>query len=148
MTAVLDYSPAVIVQRYLASTSVGTLPSASAAWPIGVNSQLKPDNTITVYDTEGQIQGRIQVTKGVVTQHGLQFRIRGVDQNTAYTKAKAILEEIDKACDETIVIESSVFSLGGIHRKGSIVSMGRETPDNVSRFLFSINALVTLEQLS
>ena len=147
MTEALTYSQADVVRYLLIGQSLGTLPSASGAWPISVGMELDtPDNTITVYNTQGKLQGRIQTTGEAVEQYGVQIRIRSTTDQVGFVKANSIRTTITETVyQNTVAIGASNYLVHSLLLASSVLPLGRDTSSN--RFLHTINVLVNLRQL-
>lgn len=150
MPGALDHSPADIVRRLFVSLSLGTLPSSSQAegdWPIHAALEPdSPDSVITIYDTEGVTQGRIQIDGEIQEQHGIQVRIRARSHQAGYPKANDIVQAMDKTIyRNTVTIGSDTYLVHSVTRTGGILSLGKQVPLNKLN-LFTINALVSVRQ--
>lgn len=148
-------SPADVVRFALIALGGGSLPSSASDWPIGwAQEDDTPDNFITVYDTSGIVEGRIQ-NDGEVPEHpGIQIRVRSYDPTAAWLKINSLAELLDKSINNTIVhcmdpigTGSSSYLLNAATRKGTVLSLGRDAP-NTKRALFTVNYTVTLRQLN
>jgi len=147
MSGSLTHSPADIVRHLLVDQSLGTLPSASGSWPIAAFEELStPDDTITLYDTDPRMLGRVQPTGRQIEHHGFQVRIRSTSKPSGFTKARAIAIAMDEdiSLDE-VTISGSVYLVHSIGRVSGVLYLGKEKP-NSHRSLFTINATVVLRQ--
>lgn len=148
MSGNLAHSPARIVANLLADLGVGTLASSGTGdWRITYSMVIDvPDDVITIYDTTGIKQGRAHTSGEVFMHYGIQIAIRSADYDTGYVKAKSIATILDETVKYAgVTIDSSVYSIPAISRRGSIISLGQQ--DSVSeRNVFTINALVALRQ--
>jgi len=144
----LDHSQADVVRWLLIAQSIGTDPSLSTAWPIYVaNEPDTPDNLITVYDTAGIFEGRIQRTGEKVERRGIMIQVRGTSHPVTWAKMNALKLALDESVNKTLVdIGINQYIVYSISRQSGPISLGREPSTN--RFLFSINSVVTLRQLS
>ncbi len=143
----LDHEPIEVIRRLLVDEALGTMPSDASDWPIGVSSELAtPDNTITIYGPAGTTQGRLNPTKEVVDQPGLQFRIRGTDFTTTSQKARAIVAAIDDVVKQEVAIASSTYIVWSIPRSTDVIPIGNDPDTN--RSILTVNARVILSQSS
>ena len=152
MSNSLENSPADVVRWLLIQLGLGTNPEDEKNWPVEVSNEPdKPDNLITVYDTAGITDGRVQRTGETAEHRGVMFQIRGTSQPVAWGKA----EEIKTVIDESVVNSTVIIGAGtagkeyvvfSITRHSGPVSLGREPGTN--RFLFTINAVVALRQVT
>lgn len=131
-----------------APLSLGVLRGTAGSWPISINSEeSSPDEVITVFDTSALPHGRSQYGK-VLCHTGIQVRIRGRDQRTAYTKALAIARKFDEdVYHNTVNISSNSYCVQSVSRMPGIPYLGKES-ETSQRRIFVINALVTVRQLS
>lgn len=146
MSVTLTHSVNDIVRRLLVNMGHGTLPSVNGSWPIGVERPNSPDNCVTVRDTTGRVEGRLQPTGEVQEHFGIQVEVRSAVKNVGQLKA----QEITYACDReikntTVTFESKTYNIINVNRVGTVMSIGRETPESM-RELFTFNALVTIVQ--
>lgn len=148
MADLFDHSVADITSVLLKDLSLGVLRGTAGNWPISTNSEEnKPDDVITIYDTEPIYHGRAQYTGDKLSHPGIQIRVRGRDQRTAYRKAKAIAVKIDREVNhETVEVDSNTYCVQSISRQTSIKYLGKE--DGSQRHIFTMDALVTIRQLS
>ena len=148
MSSSLDHSPADVVRWLLIDLSLGTDPGDEGSWPIHASSEPdSPDNLIAVYDTAGVTGGRIQRTGETIEHRGIMVQVRGTGQPTAWAKAEAIKTALDESVDKSLVtVGSSDYIVYAITRHSGPVSLGREPSTN--RFLFTINAVVALRQIT
>lgn len=148
----LTFSPADIVRYLMVSLGLGTLPSGTGAWPISVGLETNaPDNVITIYDTEGDNQGRTFDDGETQEAFGLQVRVRATDYPTGNYQARYLAREFDAIVAYSKVSIQSVVGTGtdefvvyAISRKGNVISLGKEPQTN--RHLFTFNAVVTIQQ--
>ena len=145
--ALTQHSQADILSRVLITLTLGTDPEDGSAWPVNVNSEpSKPDNCITVYDTEGRIDGRHQPTGNVQSHPGVQIRVRGKDQTTARTRIAAIAEALDQQVyRESVTIDAIIYCLQSVSRTSDPLWIGKEAPP-AQRALFTLNAVITVRQ--
>ena len=147
MSGLLNHSPAEITQRQLVSGSFGTLPSASSTWPIFLqNEQDSPDSCITIYDTLGETEGTIQIDGKVVERYSIQIRLRSGLYETAYTKAQAIQQYLDKTIKQTsITIGSDTYLITDYIRRQPILRIGKDIPQS-KREILVINYLLKVNK--
>lgn len=145
----LEHSPADILGQLLVLMGVGTEPTDDLSWPVYVaNEPDLPDNCITVYDTAGRDDGRMQVSGERAEHHGVQVRIRSTTHPIGYLKAR----EVAVALDEDVYQEGVTFDSGesytvhSVSRTGDVLPLGKESPTSERR-LFTVNAVICLKQL-
>jgi hypothetical protein len=148
MSSSLSHSQADVVRWLLIAQSIGTDPASSAAWPIYVSNEPDtPDNLITIYDTAGIFDGRIQRSGEKVEYRGIMIQVRGTSHPVAWAKTDALRVALDEAVNKTIVdVGDNQYIVYSISRQSGPIALGREP--STSRFLFSINCAVILRQLS
>ena len=144
----LTHSPADVIRWLLIDLGLGTDPSVSGSWPIHTSSEPdSPDNSISVYDTAGIKDGRIQRTGETREHSGIMLQIRGVTQPIAWAKANAANIILDESIDKSLItISSTDYIVYAVTRHSGPLSLGREPGTN--RFLFTINAVVALRQIN
>jgi hypothetical protein len=148
MSTSLARSPADVVRWLLILLDLGTDPEDADSWPIHASSEPdSPDNLITVYDTAGMTDGRVHRTGETAEHRGVMVQVRGTDQPTAWVKSDAIREALDEQVHNLLVtIDDEEYVVYAVTRHSGPLSLGREP--NTDRFLFTLNAVVTVKQLS
>ena len=115
-------------------------------WPaFAAGEPAKPDNAVTVYDTQGQLDGRTMDGEENV-HYGVQLRVRAVDSPTGWTKASALRDLIASGVRQqyvTIPASGNKYTVWALTGIGPVLALGKETPSS-TRFLFTINALASV----
>lgn len=145
MATLLNHSPAQIIRQVLIDLGLG---SASGAWPVYYSEEPdRPDNVITVYDTQGRDFGSYQVTGERVEHHGISVRIRAATYAIGWKKARAIAVALDESIHvHSLVLEDAAYCVHATNRTSAVVSLGEE--EATSRRLFTVNAVVNLKELA
>lgn len=144
MPGTLTHSPAAIVRQLLIDLGLVT---ASGTWPVKVSAEPDtPDNVVTIYDTAGETQGRIQYSGEVTDFHGLQIRVRAIDHPTGWAKVNAITT----ACAETVkrttvAVSGTSYTVHAMTRRSGILAIGKDVPSS-KRNLFTVNYTVSITQ--
>lgn len=148
----LDHSPADIIAQVLIDLSMasemGINGKPEGAWPVSVDTELTlPDDIITVTNTEGVLNGRIQITGERPEHFGFQLKIRSSISTTGWEKARTLAVALDQQMSyTTITIGSSTYDVGAVTRMGGILAVGRELA-STKRFLYTINGIVVINQI-
>lgn len=142
------HSPAGITAQLVRDLSLGTDPADSLAWPVFVGSEPDtPDNCITVYDTPGRTEGRIQVTGEIPKKHGIQVRVRGSGFTVAEDKIYAIQQAFEETVRRDVVLyRSNNYIVHAITNSSPVSNLGRATGSS-RRFIYTLNSIVTVHQL-
>ncbi len=148
----LTASPAEIVQQLMVDLSLGS--NSDSNWLITINQQPSvPDDMITVYDTEGEHQGRTHADGETQEAFGLQIRVRSVDHKTGYAKARYIATQFDRLVhNNSVTVVQAIgtaydrFTVYAITRKSGVLYIGKEP--STDRHLFTFNSVVTIQQTS
>ena len=145
----LTHDPADIIRYLLISKSLGTEPIANGAWPIFTAIENdSPDNAITIYNTTGKVQGRLQGTGAYVEKPGIQIRVRGATHLLGYARGKSIESTLDTGVyQDTVTIGGSVYEVHAVSRSGNLIFAGRDSSSS-KRFIFTLNVTSTIRQLS
>lgn len=150
MSGLLAHSPADIVRRLLVALDLGEDPTAtsSPAWSVYVGAEPdKPDNCITLFDTEGRISGNTQADGEIQEYHGIQIRVRATDYATGYAKARAIAVTLDAEVErDSVTISSDDYCVCSVTRTSDVIGLGMDKPAS-RRQLFTINALANVRPL-
>lgn len=135
------HSPAVIVQALISSIISPTTVYAGS-------EPTEPDNCITVYDTEGQADGREMVGGEILEHIGIMFRVRGKDHPTTYSIAanlrKAIAEQIRL---NNLVLGSATYTIWCFSKIKPIFFLGRDMARS-QRYVFTVNCLASIERVA
>lgn len=143
------HSPADVLRYLLVQMGHGDYPSLTGqnvTWPTFVSVEpSKPDNVVTVYNTTGTNDGRIQFTGEQSRHYGIQVRVRSATYGVGYAKAKrlavAMAEDI---YGEEVVIGASSYTVNCLAKVGDVLELGKELPDS-KRNIFVINALMSVK---
>jgi hypothetical protein len=142
----LDHSPADIIRSLLSNISgIGSLPSAEIDWPISCSLELpNPDNTITVFDTQGTDDGYHQTNGEVQGMNGIQIRIRGTDHQTGWRKSNQVYNTLSKGVYQVyVVIDEIYYLVHSVTITSDILPLGEEAPKS-RRQIFTINAVASI----
>lgn len=142
-------SPAEVVRALLISLGMGTDPASETSWPIfSTGEPDTPDNCITVYDTPGIGDGRSMVDGELFTHYGFQVRVRAITALVGWQKANAIRTAMAQSVSKMRVsVDSSRYYVQCIAKIGNVLPLGRDT-GNSRRYLFTLNAVVPIRQIS
>lgn len=135
----MDNSPAevlaVLLDNFFNVEDEGT-------WLYFVNTQPSlPEENITVYDTEGKLQGK-SVSGGLtVEKYGCQLRIRGKNHNTTRKQLVKINTWMDEVFNLSVTIDEQQYTVQNIMKSSSIIPLGF-TKDKL--YEFTLNVTVTI----
>ncbi len=142
-----DHTPAEVLRASLVAGAVGVLRSATpaGAWPVFVGHEPgTPDSVITVYDTAGIREGRMQKTGDSIGKPGWQVRVRALGHRVAYARMKLIAEHLDGILRETVAIDGDSYIIAAVKQTGTVLPLGQE-PDGKRRDLFTLNGTITFK---
>jgi hypothetical protein len=135
-------SPAEIIRTVLilkGVSNIGSFPCFVAYMPD------EPDNLMVVYDTTGELDGRIMVTGEVVEHPGIQIMVRAKDYPTGYDKCLQICKAFEEVKNLPVAISSmETYVVSSITRRSGIISLGIDENDRKRRHYFSINFIMTI----
>ena len=147
-------STAQIIQQLLIDNSFGVASTDATKdnWPIySIIEPNEPDRVITIYDTTGLVDGRLQINGKVVEHLGIQIRIRSNDNDVGNDKIQAIKVFMDETLlDNTVTVLDSSGTNSENHivhsasRTSTVLSLGRDI-ENSNRFLFTINYVISFD---
>lgn len=144
MSGRLYHSAADIVRNLLKNEGHGTLPTEREAWPLNLSVEPdKPDNCITLYDTQGRDFGFTTPDRERQVMEGIQIKVRAIDHQTGFNKANALAIAIDQISEEVLTIDGTQYIVHRIRRTSDVLVLGLEKPQSM-RQLFTINAVVSL----
>lgn len=106
-----------------------------------------PDNAITLYDTEGIQDGRIQSSGERIDHPGVQVTLRGTNYPAVSQHANQIASFLDAQKRISIAVDSNdTYILHNVKRTGTLNYLGVETQGSKRRHIFTLNMVVTLKQ--
>lgn len=118
-------------------------------WPLYVSHE--PDNnkehsdTVTLYDTGGNPDGRYMTTGEHVEHETLQVIVRSDDYLTGYTQIKAIAKLFETISREPVLVGTITYTIANISRDSPPLAMGTEKGTK-RRDHFSLNVTLTINE--
>ena len=145
MTA-LTKDPSEIYQYLLIARSLATLPSNDLAFPVYPRREPnKPDDCITVYDTDPTLLGSDMISGYEETQYGLQIRIR--TRSPSVNKAWTIVRSLSKVNKQEVTIGYTSFVVNRCHLISGPISLGTSVSPQSGLYLFTINYSSQIKEL-
>ena len=144
----------MIVRQLLIDLGLGVEASWSSAgayvgarWPcFDSNEPDKPDDSITVYSTQGFDFGREQPGGSLASYGGFQVRVRSKNSSDGRAKAEAIRRALAEAVLDTVVhVGANAYIVHAVNRIGQVLRLGADVPGGKRR-LFTINAAIDVRQ--
>lgn len=155
----MKYGPATIVHQLLLDLSLVTDPvlGSGELWPgfVGHVPDGDPDNVVAVYDTLGDVQGKIHRAPAItLIRPGIQIQARSLEYNDGFSILSGIAESLDEVgfrvvqfpIDGTDPVEYDQYRVWGFTR-GGVLAMGQE-PQNKRRSRFALNCYVTISTIA
>lgn len=149
MSGRLHHSPAVIIQELLIYLQLGTAPEDEENWPVfSVNEPDKPDDCITVFDSDELFHARVHTDGRRHAHEGFQVLLRSADFDQGFRKASQIATTLDEGqYQNTVTVEETRYFIHATSRSSAVLSLGRR-PGVDERYRFSINARSAMRQLT
>lgn len=147
---ILTHPPAAVVRQLLIDIGAGSdrADEPTAAWPVYASSEPdQPDAVITVYDTAGRDQGRLNSDGDALDQPGVQVRVRAGTYAAGYAKASAVRAAVLGVYDRTVAMGDARYLVHALTRVGQVIALGRDVPSASGRKAFTLNATACLKQL-
>lgn len=144
MAEVSLHSPAHVLSRVLIARGLGNV-ETNSTWPVRVGREVNlPDNSITLRNTEGRSFGHTQVDGVRQEHHGVQVRVRGVTEDVAYVKCRAVALALDQdVLDDSVTIDGTAYTVESVMTTSDVINLGKESPQS-SRHLFTVNAVAVI----
>lgn len=152
----LAHSPADVIRWLLVGLGIGTDPRNVGAWPVWAAGEPKvPDNVITVYDTVGTDDGSVMIgPRGELQGHyGFLVRVRASSHPVGWAKANAVRANLaETVYDNTVVVPTlgtvagATYTVENCANVGHVLVLGADAA-NEKTFLFTVNAVVTINQM-
>ena len=151
MSLSLLHSQANIIRWLLINNlGLGVDPDVApqGAWPIYATSEPdEPDSVITIYNTQGILDGRSMPTGEVFEHLGFQVRVRAITSNAGWTKANEIARQMAEVVYRNwVIVDSAMYNVYAITRKSGVLEVP-EFPTS-ERKAFTINCIVALSRIN
>lgn len=132
-------SPAVILATRLRALEQ----TSEDAWGVYVSAEPpEPDRVITVYDTSGTLEDRLQRSGRVPSHPGVQVRVRAESYPIGWDKAVAVATILDAIHNTSITVDGTAYVVQVAKRTTDVLPLGMEV--GTKRNLFTINARLTI----
>ena len=140
-----DFSPAEIVRQLLVDTGHG---SVAGTWPVFVSFMPdEPDAALCVYDTAGEMDGRLMHNGEQIEHPGIQVRVRSGLYPEAWNKARAVAIALDNVHKNIVAMSSEdAYLVSNASRRGAVIPLGMEMEGSRRRYDFTVNAVLTLKR--
>lgn len=148
MSGRMTKSPAKVMQKLLIDLGLASSKESGGDYPCYYSNQPdKPDKCFTVYNTDGQVQGRV-IGGEALEVHGIQIRLRDIDVETGDNKLNLVATTLAEDVLNTLVdISSSRFKVYAITQPSNIMYIGFDAP-NTRRSIWTLNLLMTVTQVN
>jgi len=141
----MNRTPAEVLTAHFASLLLCTRPEddADGLWPATVDFLPDdPDNALSLYNTSGNLDGRIQSSGEVIQHPGIQIRVRALDSAEGYLKIKELALAMNAVKRALVAFDDEFYTIHAIKQTSDIFSIGKEPDGN--RFWFSVNGTITI----
>jgi len=144
----LLHSPADIVRQLLVDIGTASLPTSNTYWPASTDQELdSPDDTITLYDTVGRIDGVTQPDGEIDEHYGFQIRLRSSQHTTGYRKLLGIRKYLAANVQNvTVNVDGTSYRVWSVTNLSSVNRLGKDLA-NSRRRLFTLNGTVVVTPL-
>lgn len=148
MATQLYHSPAEILVQALVNKGVVGDARGTGNWPCHYAEEPDGhgihDDVVTIYDTQGKIDGYSQHDGYVWEHQGFQVRIRSNTFRKGWRKADELLQTMSRSINlETITLDNRTYLLYCVGEVGPIMNVGKEAP-NSSRRIWTINGTLAI----
>lgn len=149
MSGALNDTPAEILRQLFIDLGQVTHPDSDGEWPCYFSYQPKdPDDQVSVFDTEGQNDGRTQPDGETQEHYAVMVKVQGISRGHARQR----IGQLARACDlsinqETVYLKGSYYLVEAVNRMSSILDLGIDAP-NSRRRSFSFNVLASIRMTS
>ena len=149
---ILSHAASEVVKQLLIDLGVGTNSLSYDDWPVYSNNEPdSPDNCITLTDTAGMNDGKLQINGEVQDQCGLQVRVRATDFMLGRDRMTEIMQKLDTACRAAVSLQQRIgtamssYLIHSAERASGMFAIGSD-PTNSERELFTSNYLVSITE--
>lgn len=120
-------------------------------WPIFATGEpSNPDDCVTIYNTQGQSDGRTTVDGEIQEHHGFQVRLRSANKDSGHAKLSELRRVMAEVLYQRSVAIPGVASRYLIHcvaKLGSVLEVGTDSPGS-TRTIFTLNGLMAITRVS
>lgn len=140
------HSPADIIRTLLITLGGGSDPESNSAWPIFSDREpTAPDESITVYNTEGRFDGRV-MTGEIQGPRGIQVRVRSKTPASGWAKSSLLRTLMAEGIHrDYVTVGAARYLVQSVAKIGNVIALGKESPTS-QRNIFTINAVTTITQ--
>ena len=143
-------APSVILRQLLIDNSVGTDPTDESDWPIYVSHEPDgdgiEDDLITIYDTSATKDGRLMTGANIIHE-GCMLRVRVRGYTAGWAKMRSIYNTLENVLRNTVVIGAVTYNMQNVNIMSSILPLGIPEDDTKRRDLFTLNILITINEI-
>jgi hypothetical protein len=146
VSGVLAHTPARVLAQVLIDLGLATNPEAATLgpWPVYAGKEPdEPDDAMTIYDTAGRDQGRVNPDSTRLELYGVQVRVRSAVRQDSYVQSWAVAAALDALYWRTVVVEVESYLLRNVARAGPPAVLGTDSP-RTGRWLCTTNFLLSL----
>lgn len=150
MPGLLLHSPADVLRQLLVDMSLAVdYVDDRTSWAAFASGEPDlPDDSITIYDTEGREHGRDMPTGERATHDGFQIRVRSRNHKVGYIRARLIAIALDEEVENVQVdVDDNSYLVKAVTRTGGILPIGKDIPGS-KRNLFTINGVISLRSIT
>jgi len=140
-------SPAKIIQYYLAAAGAGVLPtpSSTADWRIYRYQQPdEGDNTITIFDTSPNPDGRDFRSGDYIDQSGVMVRVRAKTPESGTDRIALVIDKLKSIKSTNVTVGAKVYKVSGFTKTSGPAPIGQ---DEKNRHMFTLNGTVSIREL-
>jgi hypothetical protein len=146
VSGVLAHTPARVLAQVLIDLGLASNPEAATPgpWPVYAGKEPdEPDDAVTIYDTAGRDQGRVNPDSARLELYGVQVRVRSAVKQDGYVQSWVIAAALDAIYWWTVVVEAESYLLRNVVRAGPPAVLGTDSPQT-ERWLCTTNFLLSL----
>lgn len=107
-----------------------------------------PDEVVVIYDTEGDMDGRLMATGEQIEHPGIMIQVRGKSYLDTCNKAAQIALALDQVRNVWVAADSSSwYNVLNVSRTSPVIPLGIEEDARGRRHLFSLNMVLTMQKM-
>ncbi len=103
----------------------------------------KPDNVVTLYDTDASNSCRSYLSLVTDGPSGIQVRVRGTTHRVAFSKATEISNYLASVVRRGVSIGDKYYLVNGCTNIENVIALGKESPSS-QRLVFVFNCYAEL----
>lgn len=142
----ITHPPSQIIRQLL--IDLGVAANGGATWPAFYGREpASPDDCITIYVTQGTVQGRVMIDGRIVEKRGLQVRVRAGLEKDGWARTDLVRTTLAQGLYRKVVhVADARYLVHSADKIGDIMYLGSESPASI-RTIHTLNFVAAIREL-